>query len=144
MNAGVWYEARLLIRLAPAHVWSRIDRDVRALEDRITNQEAVERSQFLAWLEPRARRSAAWRRGLETWRALEGELSSLPVPATTETDGAAVLTWSHPAVLLEIELDEDGYEWTARDRLNQVGASGLGGETPSPDLLEWARRARDD
>lgn len=140
MEAGAWYEARYILEGLP-------DEPGEGWRARLRQQiEASAREERRAFGEELERLSVAplGSRAANLWAEIEALVTGLPVPALAPGEDGPAMTWSHPGVLLEIEVEPaGGICWAACDHVTGESDWGETAEdTLGEHLEDWLQRVR--
>lgn len=129
--AGVWYEARAIMDAVPPHVIQEVQegaapgswRNVQELEQTVREQVKREHLAFDTWCDANQGEDGRWMAAVALVQDVLRRFPGIPLPALSEGEDGVLLTWSHPALILEIEV-ADEIDWTARDRIEASADSG--------------------
>lgn len=140
LKAGAWYEARAVLEgLAGARTaaWRT------KLERRVADTAASEQQAFDAWWAAGPAADPAWQPLHAVWQTAASAVAGLPVPACVPGPDGPSMSWSHPGIVLTIEIDEAAALWTARDHLTGTTACGATtADALDPGLFGWLERLR--
>ena len=147
LKAGAWYEARSIYEKVPEGSWRQANvvgkpRATLLLKQRFLKAEQEEQLQFERWMS--LEEAEPWRPLGELFRQASRQVPGLPIPIPSRGEDGPQLTWSHPAILLQIEqVGPNLFYWFAHDRLTGENASDEVSNTSIElALATWLHRVR--